>query len=118
MAAVHSAPTERTRRRPLAEHVRDASIHVTVNPVIDALKDVVNRLETDSPLLRMMRERFSFVAPGQRLICVTGHLREKLGDSFERICSTARVLSERGDAQIACLLHLNPSVHEPMGSVL
>lgn len=118
IAALHFAPTERARRSLLAEGVRDASIHVTGNTVIDALKDVVHRLDTDASLAHAMRERFSFVNPGKRLICVTGHRRENFGGGFERICTALRALSERGDVQIVYPVHLNPSVQEPVRRVL
>lgn len=118
IAALHFAPTERARRSLLDEGVRDASIHVTGNTVIDALKDVVHRLDTDAALAHAMRERFSFVNPGKRLICVTGHRRENFGGGFERICSALRALSERGDVQIVYPVHLNPSVQEPVRRVL
>lgn len=118
IAALHFAPTERARRSLLDEGVRDTSIHVTGNTVIDALKDVVHRLDTDAALAHAMRERFSFVNPGKRLICVTGHRRENFGGGFERICSALRALSERGDVQIVYPVHLNPSVQEPVRRVL
>jgi UDP-N-acetylglucosamine 2-epimerase (non-hydrolysing) len=118
IATLHFAPTERARQCLLNEAVPDASIHVTGNTVIDALLQVVDKLKIDSNLNRSFRERFAFLDPTKRLICVTGHRRENFGDGFERICSALKVISKRDDVQIVYPVHLNPSVQEPVRRIL
>jgi UDP-N-acetylglucosamine 2-epimerase (non-hydrolysing) len=54
---LHFAPTERSRQNLLAENVPADHIHVTGNTVIDALLDVVKRLQSDASLrTRLDRE--------------------------------------------------------------
>lgn len=118
LAALHFAPTERARASLLAEGVNAADVHVTGNTVIDALKQTVHRLERDTMFGRGLHERFSFLQPGKRVVCVTGHRRENFGDGFERICHALKQLSQRDDVQIVYPVHLNPNVQEPVRRVL
>lgn len=118
IATLHFAPTERSRRSLLAEGVSAQSIHVTGNTVIDALTDVAGRLAADGALAAGLRDRFGFIDPARRLVCVTGHRRENFGGGFERICVALRTLSLRNDVQIVYPVHLNPSVQEPVRRVL
>jgi UDP-N-acetylglucosamine 2-epimerase (non-hydrolysing) len=117
-AALHFAPTARARSSLLAEGVRDETIHVTGNTVIDALKDVVARFDADPALGTAMASRFAFLDPTKRLVCVTGHRRENFGDGFERICLALRELGQRDDLQIVYPVHLNPNVQEPVRRIL
>lgn len=118
VAELHFAPTERARQSLRNEAVADASIHVTGNTVIDALMQVVEKLQKDDALVKTFRERFCFLDPEKRLICVTGHRRENFGDGFERICTALKILSQRDDIQIVYPVHLNPSVQEPVRRIL
>ena len=118
LATLHFAPTQLARQSLLREAVPDGTIHVTGNTVIDALKDVVARLQTDSALRASCTARFDFLDPAKKLICVTGHRRENFGDGFERICQALQTLSQRNDVQIVYPVHLNPSVQEPVKRIL
>lgn len=117
-ATLHFAPTARARTSLLAEGVRDDSIHVTGNTVIDALKTVAGRLGSDSAINAAMSSRFRFLDPAKRVICVTGHRRENFGEGFERICLALRELGQRDDLQIVYPVHLNPNVQEPVQRIL
>jgi UDP-N-acetylglucosamine 2-epimerase (non-hydrolysing) len=118
IATKHFAPTERARRSLLNEGVADAQIKVTGNTVIDALKQVVQKLETDKELTAQFKAQFRFLDPKKRLILVTGHRRENFGDGFERICQALKALANRGDVQVVYPVHLNPSVQEPVNRIL
>jgi UDP-N-acetylglucosamine 2-epimerase (non-hydrolysing) len=117
LAALHFAPTEQARRNLAAEGIV-AGVHVTGNTVIDALLDVVRRLDGDAALRAQIAARFPFLDPGKRLVLVTGHRRENFGDGFENICRALRTLAERGDVQVVYPVHLNPNVQEPVNRVL
>ena len=115
MASLHFAPTERSKANLLAEGVVSSSITVTGNTVIDALLDVVERLEMDAVLsdeLRMLLD--SSLNSGRRIILVTGHRRESHGGGFERICDALVQLAMRPDVEIIYPVHLNPNVKGPV----
>jgi UDP-N-acetylglucosamine 2-epimerase (non-hydrolysing) len=118
LATLHFAPTGRARQSLLNEAVDDAAIHVTGNTVIDALQQVVSKLQGDGNLSTSYQQRFDFLDASKRLILVTGHRRENFGDGFERICSALKRLSQRADIQVVYPVHLNPSVQEPVRRIL
>lgn len=114
---LHFAPTDKSRANLLAENVAADSVHVTGNTVIDALKDVVARIEGDGELFAEMAGRFDLDA-SKRLVLVTGHRRESFGDGFERICAALRRIADRPDVEIVYPVHLNPNVKGPVESYL
>ncbi|MDD2728280.1 non-hydrolyzing UDP-N-acetylglucosamine 2-epimerase [Malikia sp.] len=118
LAALHFAPTERARQSLLTENVPDSAILVTGNTVIDALKQVVAKLDSDAALGQSLASRFPFIDPSKKLVTVTGHRRENFGDGFERICHALHALSQRPDVQVVYPVHLNPSVQEPVRRIL
>ena len=110
---LHFAPTEKSRRNLLAENVTEGHISVTGNTVIDALLEVVTRLESDPDKSAKFDEAFG-IDPARRIVLVTGHRRESFGDGFERICDALAKLARRDDIQIIYPVHLNPNVKGPV----
>jgi UDP-N-acetylglucosamine 2-epimerase (non-hydrolysing) len=119
LAALHFAPTNTSRQNLLNEGVDSAAIHVTGNTVIDALLEIVAKLDTTESLQRQFKEQFAFLPDDKRIILVTGHRRESFGDGFERICQalvdTAKAFP---DVEIVYPVHLNPNVREPVNRLL
>lgn len=119
LASRHFAPTERARQNLLAEGVRDETIVVTGNTVIDALLHVRARLASDDALRRDAQRALPTLDTARRLILVTGHRRESFGDGFERICTAlARLAKAYPAVDIVYPVHLNPSVREPVNRLL
>jgi UDP-N-acetylglucosamine 2-epimerase (non-hydrolysing) len=118
LAALHFAPTPWARDNLLREGVAAEVVHVTGNTVIDALLEVVARLEADQALRAGLERQFGFLQPGRKLVLVTGHRRESFGPGFEQICQALRTLGEREDVEIVYPVHLNPNVQEPVRRVL
>jgi UDP-N-acetylglucosamine 2-epimerase (non-hydrolysing) len=118
VASLHFAPTETARLNLVTEGCAQDSIFVTGNTVIDALLDVVKRLNNEKTLSRDLQERFAFISPHKRLILVTGHRRENFGQGFENICTALRELAKRDDIEIIYPVHLNPNVQEPVRRIL
>ncbi len=119
LTAIHFAPTDTSRGNLLEEGVDPASVHVTGNTVVDALLEVVNKLETDQALANELAGRFPFLEDDKRLVLVTGHRRESFGGGFERICQAlAETAKAHPDAQILYPVHLNPNVREPVNRLL
>lgn len=115
LATCHFAPTETSRNNLLAEGIDEGNVHVTGNTVIDALLEVVRKLDTSPELAPAQRQRFPFLEDDKRLVLVTGHRRESFGGGFERICQAlAETAKAHPDVQIVYPVHLNPNVQDPV----
>lgn len=110
---LHFAPTEKSKQNLLDENTPDGHIVVTGNTVIDALLDVVERLESDTQKSAEFDEALN-IDPSRRMLLVTGHRRESFGDGFQRICDALAHLAKRDDIQIIYPVHLNPNVKGPV----
>lgn len=118
LATLHFAPTETSRQNLLREGIKNG-IEVTGNTVIDALLQVVTKLQKDAPLQQSLDRQFDFLRPGSRLVLVTGHRRESFGGGFERICQAlAETATAFPDIEIVYPVHLNPNVSEPVNRLL
>lgn len=117
IAQLHFAPTEKAAENLKNETVTIDQISITGNTVIDALLEVVEKLEAD-PLTSAKFDTHFGIDPNKRLILVTGHRRESFGGGFDRICSALSTLEKREDVQIIYPVHLNPNVKNPVESSL
>lgn len=98
----HFAPTEKAKENLLKEGKRPETIFVTGNTSIDALKTTV-RADYLHPELAW--------AQGSRLILITAHRRENLGEPMHHMfCAIRRVLVEHPDVKAIYPIHLNPAV--------
>ncbi|WP_339477446.1 non-hydrolyzing UDP-N-acetylglucosamine 2-epimerase [Pseudomonas sp. RL_5y_Pfl2_69] len=119
LAKLNFAPTETSQNNLLLEGVNPDNIVVTGNTVIDALLDVVKRLDQDPELLAQASAPAAFLDPSRKLILVTGHRRESFGDGFERICQALmEVAQQHPEVDIVYPVHLNPNVREPVNRLL
>lgn len=118
IANLHFAPTQHAKNNLLREGVPEQNICVTGNTVVDALLDVVQRLESDTELSHEMASQFSFLDSKKRLILVTGHRRENFGTGFENICLALTEISQWPDVEILYPVHLNPNVQGPVQRIL
>lgn len=104
LAAFHFSPTTSARENLIKEGKTPERIFVTGNTAIDALKTTVQE-EYTHPILERCGER--------RLILLTAHRRENLGEPMERIFFAVRTLAERrADVFIVYPVHPNPAVRE------
>ena len=119
IAAWHFAPTDSASQHLRNEGIHPDTIHITGNTVIDALLQVVQKLENDTALQQQLAERFHFLRPERRMILVTGHRRESFGGGFERICQAlADTAKAYPEVDIVYPVHLNPNVREPVNRLL
>nr|WP_237067329.1 UDP-N-acetylglucosamine 2-epimerase (non-hydrolyzing) [Microbulbifer guangxiensis] len=118
IAQHHFAPTELSRENLVNESVPGDSIQVTGNTVVDALLEVVERIEQSETLSRKLADQFPFLDKDKRLVLVTGHRRESFGQGFENICAAIREIAMREDVQVVYPVHLNPRVREPVNRLL
>ena len=98
------APTFLSRENLIREGKKPESIFVTGNTVIDALKTTV-RKEYRHPDLDW--------AEGSRLILLTAHRRENLGEPMHAMFrAIRRVVEEHEDVKALYPIHMNPAVRE------
>lgn len=117
IADYHFAPTTTSRNNLLQENVKDDSILVTGNTVIDALLDSSVRINTiENQEIEYLK---TIVSPDKRLILVTGHRRENHGQGFADICEALKEIGVNNpDVQIIYPVHLNPNVKVPVYEIL
>ena len=98
------APTELSKQNLLKEGKNPDSIYVTGNTAIDALKTTVRENYTH-PELEW--------AKGSRLIMITAHRRENLGEPMRHMFKAIRrVMDEHPDVKAIYPIHMNPVVRE------
>lgn len=119
ITTLHFAPTSTSQQNLLAENVNPSNVLVTGNTVIDALHQVVAKINADQQLSAQFAEKFPWGEDGRRLILVTGHRRESFGSGFENICAALKTIAERfPEADVVYPVHLNPNVREPVFRLL
>lgn len=110
LAAYNFAPTEMSKNNLLREGKRPESIFVTGNTAIDALKTTV-RKDYTHPELEW--------AEGSRLIMITAHRRENLGEPMKHMFrAIKRVCDEHPDVKAIYPIHMNPVVRETADQIL
>ncbi|MGI6120470.1 MAG: non-hydrolyzing UDP-N-acetylglucosamine 2-epimerase [Desulfosporosinus sp.] len=116
LADLHFAPTETAKRNLLSEGVKPEKIFITGNTVIDAL-------------LATVKAEYSFLDPqiqtileqgaAGRLILVTTHRRENLGEPMRQIYRALRSMLELfPDTYVIFPVHKNPKVREVVAEVI
>ena len=119
LAQYHFAPTEISKQNLLQEGYRSDNIYVTGNTVIDALLQVVHKIENDNALQEQLKKHYDFLDENKNVIVVTGHRRENFGERFEGVCAAiAEAANKNPDAQFVYPVHLNPRVQEPVNRLL
>ncbi len=111
---MHFAPTSTARDNLLAEAVDPAAVFVTGNTVIDALLATVSeRYEFADRLLADIDYR------SRRVILVTTHRRENLGEPLRHVYQALRaIVGEFADVEVVFPVHRNPRVREVVNAEL
>lgn len=111
---LHFAPTQANRSNLLKENVSDDTIYITGNTVIDALSSTVTK---DYQFTDTFLKSYDFGK--NRVLAVTAHRRENLGEPFENIFTALRRLADDiKDIAIIYPVHLNPAVREAANRIL
>lgn len=106
----HFAATEQARDNLLKEGKDEGQIFVTGNTVIDALSTTVDD-SYQHPELAW--------ASDSRLILLTAHRRENLGQPLEKICQAiVDLLDKHQDVKVVYPVHLNPKVRSIIEPIL
>ena len=111
---LHFAPTPLAKEHLLKENISPDGIFITGNTVIDALAHTIE-------------EDYTFTVPelnqidfkNKRVIAMTAHRRENLGEPLKNICrAVKRLVEEYPDVEVVYAVHKNPAVVEPVHEIL
>jgi UDP-N-acetylglucosamine 2-epimerase (non-hydrolysing) len=110
IADLHFAPTQRAKENLLGEGIPESIVHVTGNPVIDALQAIVDRpfAFEESSLGALPSDR--------QVVLITAHRRESFGAPLAAILEAIAQLAQRfaDRANFVYPVHLNPNVYAPV----
>ena len=108
LASVHFAATENNKKTLLSEGIPDSMIHVTGNPVVDAL-----HLIQRAPRYPCAVDDVIAATTGLRRVILTTHRRESLGQRMrENLRVIRRFIESNLDTALVFPVHPNPSVVE------
>ncbi|WP_085506066.1 non-hydrolyzing UDP-N-acetylglucosamine 2-epimerase [Thalassobacillus devorans] len=110
LAQYHFAPTEMSRDNLVNEGKDPSSIYITGNTAIDALKTTIRD--------DYYHEQLDW-ASDSRLIMITAHRRENLGEPMENMFKAIkRIVDEHPDIKAIYPIHMNPVVREAANKIL
>jgi UDP-N-acetylglucosamine 2-epimerase len=114
IADLHFAPTATNSKNLLNENAAKEKIFITGNTVIDALKTTVRKdYVFEEKTLRTLDYA------NNRILLVTAHRRENLGEPLQNICRALKRIAENyEDVEIVYPVHLNPAVQEVANDIL
>ena len=113
LADIHFCPTDSNKSNLLKESIKEDAIYITGNTVIDALKTTV------SSTYEFTNETLKNIDFNKKVIVVTAHRRENLGEPLENICNAIKeIANTHKDVEIVYPVHLNPLVSEPVNKIL
>lgn len=110
LADLHFSPTEKSAQNLLNEGKDKDTIYITGNTAIDALHTTVREEYTHSVLEELGDDK---------LILLTAHRRENLGEPMRNMFNAInRLLEKHDDIQVVYPVHMNPVVRELANEIL
>lgn len=126
LATYHFAPTSCAKENLIKENIKDDKIIITGNTIIDALKMIVEKINSSKELLNIITNEIiekgydiKRLSETRQLILITGHRRENFGKGFNNICRAIRTLSENfPEFDFLYPVHFNPNVRQSVNDLL
>lgn len=112
LATWHFAPTERAKQDLITEGICPHHIWVTGNTVIDALYQMLQKIQQNPSLAGTLAKQYSFLDKTKKRILVTAHRRENLNENIMQLCKALTQLTKRTDVQIIFAVHPNPKIQQ------
>ncbi len=114
IADLHFAPTVLNADNLRNEGITN-NIYITGNTVIDAFKTTIK----ENYVFKSLQLNEIKVSLNDKLILMTAHRRENIGEPLENICQAIKKIAETfKDVKIIYPVHLNPAVRETVYSIL
>lgn len=123
IASLNFAPTPKAVRNLLAEGIPSSKIFMSGNTVIESLKIISGGIVAGGRLHERVKTELSkyldFDFQCQRIVLITMHRRENIGDGIQEVCkSIAKLASSFSDTNFIFPVHLNPSVSKDVNQIL
>ena len=113
IADMYFAPTKNNKENLLKELIPEDFIYITGNTVIDALSTTV---KSDYQFNHPELAKLDFT---KKLIFMTAHRRENLGEPLRNICSAVKEIATKNkNVEVVYPVHLNPAVQEVAKEIL
>ena len=110
LSDMYFAPTEISKNNLLKENIDESKIYITGNTAIDAMSTTVDKNYTHKEL--------EWIKQGERMILLTAHRRENLGEPMRHIFrAIKRIVDEFDDVKVIYPIHMNPKVREVANEV-
>lgn len=110
LSDMYFAPTEISKNNLLKENIDESKIYITGNTAIDAMSTTVDKNYTHKEL--------EWIKPGERMILLTAHRRENLGEPMRHIFrAIKKIVDEFDDVKVIYPIHMNPKVREVANEV-
>ncbi|SHG30388.1 UDP-N-Acetylglucosamine 2-epimerase [Flavobacterium fluvii] len=118
IADIHFTPTKQATQNLLKEGILQDYIVETGNTVIDALFWTLHKIEKEDYSHLEIEELKRILPADKKIVLVTGHRRENIGEGFHNLCEALLKVSEREDVVIVYPVHLNPNVKDVVHELL
>ena len=118
LADIHFTPTPQATLNLLKEGVLQEAIVETGNTVIDALFWTLQKTGKKDYSHPEIEELKRILPADKKIVLVTGHRRENIGEGFQNLCEALLKVSERDDVVIVYPVHLNPKVKDVVHELL
>lgn len=123
IADYYFAPTSESADNLIKEGRSSGKILVTGNTVIDALLEVVERIESKPEVKTQLNEEIKLkgyiINSERKIVLITGHRRENFGEGFQNMCKAMKELALKyPKVDLVYPVHLNPNVRKPVQEIL
>ena len=123
IATWHFAPTALSKKNLLSEGIKNSTISITGNTIIDALHWTLKRIDEDKVrrinLENTLNTILNFSWQTDKYVLITAHRRENFGDGFFQICTAIKELASiYQDTHFIYPVHLNPNVDKIVNDIL
>lgn len=113
IADIHFAPTLLSKNNLLKENVEENSIVITGNTAVDVVQSTFKQdYVFESDVLNK-------IDYSKKIITMTAHRRENLGEPLENICkAVAEIVEKNKEVEVVYAVHFNPLVQQTVTSIL
>ncbi len=112
IASIHFSPTVESKNNLIKENILH-NIYITGNTSVDCVKYTINKdYSFSEPVLNT-------IDYDKKIITMTAHRRENLGEPLENICNAVyNIVEENKEVEVIYAVHFNPKVQEVAKKIL